>query len=74
MNRDDIIKMAQEAGFMQHLGVIAIPNVLSLERFSAIVAAAEREACANLCEMIADNAVMPTANECAKAIRRRRTA
>lgn len=35
--------------------------------------AAEREACANLCEMIADNAVMPTANECAKAIRRRQS-
>ena len=34
-------------------------------------AAAEREACAKLCEMIADNAVLPTANECAKAIRRR---
>ena len=33
----------------------------------------EREACAKLCEMIADNAVMPTANECAKAIRRRQS-
>jgi len=36
--KEDIIKMAQEAGFMQHMGVIAIPNIQSLERFAAIVA------------------------------------
>lgn len=35
---------------MQHLGVICIPNVLNLERFAALVAAAEREACAQVAE------------------------
>lgn len=50
MTRDDIFKIANEAGFMQHLGVICIPNVLNLERFAALVAAAEREACAQVAE------------------------
>lgn len=39
----DIFEMAKEAGFMQHLGVICIPNHLALERFAAFVAAAERD-------------------------------
>ena len=47
MTRDDIIRMAREAGFM--------PTVLNhwpneLERFADLVAAAEREACAKVCE------------------------
>ena len=60
MNRDDIIAMAREAGFViddkarQHQ-----PNCIFhthhmvdelLERFAALVAAAEREACAQLCD------------------------
>ena len=68
MNREDITRMAREAGFVGMDG-----DHGALRRFAALVAAAEREACAKLCEMIADTAVMPTANECAKAIRRRRT-
>ena len=47
MNRDDIIRMAREAGFEQNsLGMTytsgALPELL--ERFAALVAAAEREA------------------------------
>lgn len=45
MNREDIIQMAREAGFVLH----AYPdkNWLKLmARFAALVAAAEREACA----------------------------
>jgi len=48
MSQDDIISMAQEAGFMQHLGVIAVPGIHCLERFAELVVAAEREACAKL--------------------------
>ena len=39
MNRDDIIRMAREAGF----NVGTAPQI---ERFATLVAAAEREACA----------------------------
>jgi Mg-chelatase subunit ChlD len=46
MTRDDIIKMAREAGFnpVSYMGA----NLESFERFAALVAAHEREACANL--------------------------
>jgi len=65
MTKEDIFEMAKEAGFMQHLGVICIPNHLALERFAELVRAyerdkwmertailirGEREACAKLCE------------------------
>jgi len=40
----DVFEMAKEAGFMQHLGVICIPNHLVLERFAELVRADEREA------------------------------
>jgi len=52
MTRDDIIKMAKEAGFeINSLGWTYTQGFLSehLERFAALVAAAEREACAKLC-------------------------
>jgi hypothetical protein len=41
MNRDDIIRMAQEAGFESHDAIINYPK--ELQRFAALVAAAERE-------------------------------
>jgi hypothetical protein len=48
MTRDEIIRMAQEADL---LVVTPIPDdcvfVADLERFATLVAAAEREACAN---------------------------
>ncbi len=43
MTQDEIFDLAKKAGFMQHLGVIAIPNVLALERFITLVASIERE-------------------------------
>ena len=53
MNREDIILMVQEA-------VIKVPNrnpfdfrllqIETIERFAALVAEAEREACAKLCD------------------------
>ena len=44
MNRDDIIRMAQEAGSNRVLDVMVFGSDEYLERFAAIVAAAEREA------------------------------
>ena len=49
MTRDDIIKLASAAGIAQHgLGFTCWEG--QLERFAALVAAAEREACAKVCE------------------------
>ena len=45
MNREDIIRMVQEAGFLPQANP-AMPQLL--ERFAALVASAEREACAGL--------------------------
>ena len=43
MTRDDIIRMAREAGFSEWaVGLSEMP--MHLERFAALVAAAEREA------------------------------
>ena len=51
MNRDDIIRMAQEAGafFDGDFSVYDMPEHC-FEKFAALVAAAEREACATVCE------------------------
>jgi hypothetical protein len=59
MNQDDIIRMAREAGLWKMLTSFsnefgnANPEedcMKELERFAALVAAAEREACAQLAE------------------------
>jgi len=53
MTRDDIIRMAREAGFESNsLGMTYTSGSLLdlLERFAELVAAAEREACAKVCE------------------------
>lgn len=50
MNRDDIIRMAREAGFEQAGHTSHQVFTAIIERFAALVAAAEREACAKLCE------------------------
>lgn len=41
MNREDIIRMAEEAGAIHYW------HLSNLERFAALVASAERSACAN---------------------------
>jgi hypothetical protein len=48
MNQEDIIKMAREAGFADSNGVVHA--FYQLERFAALVAAAEREACAKVAD------------------------
>jgi len=76
MTEEDMIRMAREAG---------VPNSWDLnwfdpyyERFAALVAAAEREACAALCFQMwnkwmdeKDTTPFPDAEDCAAAIRAR---
>lgn len=47
MTRDEIIKMAREAGGVPAGGGTFIAGTIDWERFAALVAAAEREACSN---------------------------
>ena len=57
MTKEDIIRMAREA---EHLviedyytnGPVRAFSEAQLERFAALVASAEREACANICETL----------------------
>ena len=55
MTRDDIIKMAKEAGFNLEQGFLLRVTGIDedLERFAVLVAAHEREACAELCDVLA---------------------
>ena len=80
MTRDDIIRMAQKAGFSEAwLSAGENPPHFEapadiVERFAALVAAAEREACAKVCDEIANkpsNVVLGVALDCAAAIRAR---
>ena len=48
MNREEIIRMAREAGEAE--GMVELVFHPVLERFAALVAAAEREACAQIGE------------------------
>ena len=53
MGRDDIIKMAKEAGiefYPSPTNDVRFCLFKNLERFAALVAAHEREACALVCE------------------------
>ena len=51
MTQDEIVRMAREAGFpVDEHGY----NTKRIERFAALVAAHEREACADLCSNLAN--------------------
>ena len=51
MNREDIIRMAREAECSETFGADVFAfTVEELERFAALVAAAEREACAKVAD------------------------
>jgi hypothetical protein len=69
MNRDDIIRMAREAGKVRP-GVEYMPLEV-FERFAALVAAAEREACAKACDKLGDEYADANPADCAFAIRER---
>lgn len=56
VDRDDIIKMAKEAGiefYPSPTNDVRFCLFKNLERFAALVAAAEREACAKVCDVLA---------------------
>ena len=94
MTRDDIIRMAREAGFEEYewsslsgdseldqtLQVGEYPVGEAVFNFAALVAAAEREACAKVCENMTlewedqpaiAQAELATLKDCALAIRSR---
>jgi len=83
MNREEIIRMAREAGFKvdwQHADVAEI-KAKRYEYFAALVAAAEREECAKVCEGLGVHPALNVFNggpewykhgkDCAAAIRAR---
>ena len=72
MTREDIIRMAREANIKQAIETPHLLMVHELERFAALVAAAEREACAKECEHTAVRMGSEwMAHHCAAAIRAR---
>ena len=52
MTREDIIRMAREANIGTYINLDSHLVGNHLERFAALVAAAEREACAKVCEAV----------------------
>jgi len=54
MTRDDIIRMAEESTPDHMIGGCEF-DYAQLEHFANLVAAAEREECAKLCEMVKDD-------------------
>jgi hypothetical protein len=63
MTREDIIRMAEQVGIEC--------NYISLGDFAALVAAAEREACAKVCEELVIEYKFHSNFTCATAIRKR---
>lgn len=78
MTRDDIIRMAREAGFDKWDGTDDVQFLAVIDRFAELIAASEREACAKVCDAEgsawdSDDVVTEKnyAAHCAKAIRAR---
>lgn len=72
MTRDEVIRLAREAGWCNN--VVPNPHLAALERLAALVAAHEREECAKVCEQLAKDMSMIDLweyGECAAAIRER---
>ena len=55
MDREEIIRMAREAGFRDTTTPVVALGVSweQVQRFAALVAAHEREACAKVCDVLA---------------------
>ena len=74
MNREEILLIAKQSGvrLASYSDTVDHRNVYphELERFAKLVAAAEREECAKVCEDMDHNGVMIAA-DCAAAIRAR---
>ena len=69
--QDEIIRMAREAGFLVD-NALFLESVSLFERFAALVAAHEREACAKVCEELDKHFDYTIAvRQCVAAIRAR---
>ena len=81
MTRENIIRMAREAGFPVSKWDDGVDEVMDgdnyhiqtdlIECFAALVAAAEREACAQVCEQFEEDMGHGIPQRCANAIRAR---
>ena len=73
MTRDDIIRMAREAGIDAEKDTLCRYEgwVEPLTRFAELVAAAEREACAKVCDEVGNRDTDTHAWDAAAAIRAR---
>lgn len=74
IDRDTIIKLAREAGGVPAGGGTFIAGTIDWERFAALVAEHEREACAKVVEnMYYGLRIQPSRSQCADAIRSRKS-
>jgi hypothetical protein len=77
MNRQELIRMAREAGLMSVRMSKALEEIRfsQLDHFATLVAAVEREVCAQVCEQLGQDSGYSTGrlwgNGCATAIRAR---
>jgi hypothetical protein len=77
LNKDDLVKMVKEAGFYKLQGsksALYALNQEHMEKFANLIAAAEREACAEVCDtydVAEDVNSCDTAESIAAAIRAR---
>jgi hypothetical protein len=69
LNRKDILRMGRQAGSFIELA--QEKDLLWLERFAALVASAEREACAQMLEAASKTGKIISCTSAAKAIRER---
>lgn len=76
MTKTEVIAIARDVGMCGMLTDV-VCTIDELERFAALVAAAEREACAKVCDELAKMAATPESAacwmrlDCAAAIRKR---
>ena len=66
LDRDDIIRMAREAHMQPYPLDTYAGHIVNLERFANLVAAAEREACAEACNDAVGSASMYDSPDSAK--------
>jgi hypothetical protein len=66
MTRDDIIRMAREAGAFPELSETPEKDIVFLRRFAALVAAAEREHNMQMQNILIDASVKAEREACAK--------
>ena len=73
MTREEIIEMARQAGFLDYELDDGTTDAFDkrYEAFAVLVASAEREACAKVCDGYSDGRHANMADLCAEAIRAR---